>query len=1057
MENPYTNRRQGGDGYWPQSEEGTATMSVDYYFSSPELMDFDNYLESCNILTGEPASASLGLVSVPPSNSMAAQHDVLPHADYGPFSMMGSSGNWTDRNPTSVGGNSATMLKSLGSFNSVDLASNQLPAGSFQEKNALEHLRRGSCTSQQEQYHANKVTSGCPPGATSSYQQLSKKVGLSPRTRALQEGNLDRHMSATSQNGREKNSQDGVVDCSSDKGNEKVSRSLGLSFSERMLKALSLIRERAGTGILMQVWMPVKVGDKYVLSTFDQPYLLDRNLAGYRDISRKFTFSARDTSDAFLGLPGRVFVSQAPEWTSSVRYYLEDEYLRVNYAVEHDIHGSFALPVFEPHKQSCSAVLELVTAKERSDFGPDIESACDALKAVNLGSWEDKRHVQNHTEGHVAALREISDILKAICNAHNLPLAQTWTPFGQTDVTTGDYNTMIVASMAKRTLIGIEESACYVKDSRMEGFHRSCLECYLEKGQGIVGQALQSNYPIFSKDVKLISIKEYPIVHHARRFGLHAAVAIRIRSTHAGNCDYILELFLPVNCTTSIEQQRLLDSVSATMRHLSRSLRTVNDSELPDNGCALGSPHANKERVYSSVSMPGKLPSPIKNTDQNLNDEKNMQVAGPIKEDTDAYMDSEQVMRDHRKQWDRKRNSVEKNISLNLLQQYFAGSLKDAARSLGVCPTTLKRICRQHGISRWPSRKINKVNRSLKKLQLVLDSVKGAEGALRFDAVSGGLFASVSGPREAEINEPNCSSTDQISPFFPKSELAAKQETHGHSSPANAGQQVEEKPGLHRSQASGWQLDSFVRSPYLSECDAEQGKNTTADVDDDPIDASFGCTLPTPDRKCETEVMVAERLAGPYVLKEECNEGSYNRCITNLDSPDHHVTFRSPKSKGAQEKEMSGIHTVDSVEQEHVTSSSTTASSGSLLNGSEPSSPILIPHGRSNGNKKSMNSGDSKITVKATYRGDTVRFKFAPCLGCARLLEEVGGRFNLAFGTFQLKYLDDEDEWVMLVNDEDLRECVDIMDSVGASSLKLLIRDSSSIMNSSGSVNNLAG
>lgn len=165
-----------------------------------------------------------------------------------------------------------------------------------------------------------------------------------------------------------------------------------------------------------------------------------------------------------------------------------------------------------------------------------------------------------------------------------LPLAFSWVPFSYDGVRVPDGTREAVQelnpNLRKKILLRIEESACYVNDTRMTGFLHACSEHCLEKGQGIAGKALQSNHPFFSPDVKGYCIQEYPLAHHARKYGLNAAVAIRLRSTFTGNDDYILEFFLPVNCRGSSEQQELLNNLSSTMQRICKSLRTVSDAEV---------------------------------------------------------------------------------------------------------------------------------------------------------------------------------------------------------------------------------------------------------------------------------------------------------------------------------------------------------------------------------------------------------------------------------------------------------------------------------------------
>ena len=44
--------------------------------------------------------------------------------------------------------------------------------------------------------------------------------------------------------------------------------------------------------------------------------------------------------------------------------------------------------------------------------------------------------------------------------------------------------------------------------------------------------------------------------------------------------------------------------------------------------------------------------------------------------------------------------------SLEALSKYFVMPEKQVAKELGICLTSLKKLCRQYGVTRWPYRKV---------------------------------------------------------------------------------------------------------------------------------------------------------------------------------------------------------------------------------------------------------------------------------------------------------------------------------------------------------------
>ncbi|CAA0842008.1 Protein NLP5 [Striga hermonthica] len=698
-----------------------------------------------------------------------------------------------------------------------------------------------------------------------------------------------------------------------------------ITVVDRLIQALGHIKERSrDKDMLIQVWVPITRDGKRVLTTYNQPFSLDLNcpprLAHYRDISVNFQFVADEDSKEVVGLPGRVFMNRAPEWTPDVRFFTCDEYPRVGHAQRFDVRGTLAVPVLEEGSRNCLGVIEVVLTKQKIQYRPELESVCEALEAVNLKSANvtNTKNLKATDLPYQPALLEILDVLRSACEIHGLPLAQTWVPCSSG----GQGVCWCCPDGGSNNCISPVEPACHVADPHVRGFHEACAEHHLLRGQGIVGKAFCTNQPCFVPDVSACSKTEYPLSHHARMFGLRAAVAIRLRSVLTGPADFVLEFFLPMGCVAHEDQKKMLNSLSNTIQEVCLTLRVVTDEELREEENCAG-----ERDTGSGKSVEGSGEGSLAGLGQV---ESGSNVGFGLVENN-ASTSSDRSLLYANRTGEKRRTKAEKTITLEVLRQHFAGSLKDAAKNLGVCPTTLKRICRQHGIQRWPSRKIKKVGHSLQKIQRVIDSVHGASGVVQF----GSFYSNF-----PELASPNTSQT------APKTSAHELRPNDGH--PPDP----ELPPFASQSPSSSCSQNSSSSQCYSSEAQPN----------------CYPLIVPCP----EAPAVKDEPFQGPI----------------NISRSQSH-----PSICGPEEPEIVGA--------------------------------------RETGGQR----------VKVNYGEDTIRFRMQIGWSYNDLLREITRRFGVGdgptAGSFHLKYLDDDAEWVLLTCDDDLEECIDVCRSSGANMIRL--------------------
>ncbi|GMQ06974.1 hypothetical protein CsSME_00051358 [Camellia sinensis var. sinensis] len=540
------------------------------------------------------------------------------------------------------------------------------------------------------------------------------------------------------------------------------------------------------TQFLIQFWKVIKIGGKRLLTTRHQPFgfnKIDEGLCQYRLISLDYEFDMDRVSDEYLGLHGRVFRHQQWESTPNVQYYSCKEYPQRDRAIVCNIKQSLAVPLFDPLRQHCIGVFEMV-------------STTDIIN-VYLGSFlyfeiqgltRSKCEHLYHEKVKDETPEEIRKILDVVYRTHYLPLAQTWSLCRLCNAVFRKYRT------------------CH-REGRMGDFLAACALQHLRKGQGVVGRAILSQNLVFCKDITQFSITEYPFAHYAHKVGLTGSFAICLRSSYIEDNVYVLEFFLPPNYTEGRDPRIALVPLLTTMKQHCKSFKVTSGEELgeelsievldisedgklysyqiPQTARSPNKTEDGEETVFLDLSYQ-QLPEVdaidtgnniVSNTEENnivftssqqkliINSSQRLQrKAGiPISLEKDGKLDSfkkpqtarspnrmengeEMVFLDLSDQQllevdaiDIGNNfvsntegnnsavtSVQQNciinssqrlqrkagipISLEDLQQRFGMKLEDAAESLGVSRSTVKRACREYNITWWSPYKRSKDN-----------------------------------------------------------------------------------------------------------------------------------------------------------------------------------------------------------------------------------------------------------------------------------------------------------------------------------------------------------
>ncbi|PWA41124.1 NIN-like protein [Artemisia annua] len=201
--------------------------------------------------------------------------------------------------------------------------------------------------------------------------------------------------------------------------------------------------------------------------------------------------------------------------------------------------------------------------------------------------------------------------------------------------------------------------------------------------------------PVFEPgDVTELEEDDYPLVPFARMSGLTSCLAIYLKSFEL-DIEYVIEFFLPARSADEADVQRLMKTVKQQIKNTSCMQLDIMLAPQVIGGLPFS---WNLESSPSPITL-------LSKKEKDMENELSNSVAAGKSQSVILSLEKgfgEFDINPGKKP--RKRKRSENSIVLEEIEKHFGKTMDEAAAILHVSRSTLKRICRNLGIPRWPFR-----------------------------------------------------------------------------------------------------------------------------------------------------------------------------------------------------------------------------------------------------------------------------------------------------------------------------------------------------------------